>query len=124
MAIETGNQPSATSEGPIGATITTAYVARSVRAFAVLESEVHTLSFFNTLAATLFSVASAFLSFAVGIWSNAAFTDKATPAGAILAKVGAPVLCVLAVVALCLALWALRARGSTLTTIRNESRSE
>lgn len=107
-----------------GATITNSYVERQAKAYAVFESEIETISLMNTLATTRFSFGAAFLSFAIGIWTNAAFvTDKIPPEGAILAKVVAPIFCVLAAAGFILGAWALWSRHQIWKTIVSQSSS-
>src|SRR4030067_2380338 len=84
---------------PRGATIETAYVGREVKVYGVLESEVKAIAMFNTLSTTCFSLCAGLFFCAVGIWANAAFVEKATATGDILAHFVAPALCVLALVA-------------------------
>lgn len=116
--------PPISTEVPRGATISTAYAERQVKAYAVLESEIKTISFFNTLATVAFSVGAAFISTAAGIWTNAAFvTDKILPPeGAILAKFVGPTLCVLALIAFALGGWAIHSRRSVWAAISQQSK--
>ena len=109
------------SEAPVGATITTAYAGRNVRVFAVLESELHTLTFFNLLSTVFFSIGASLASIAIGVWVSASFTGKLTPEGAVLKAFGAPVLVVLAVVSFGIGIWAMHSKKSSLTTIREQS---
>jgi hypothetical protein len=75
------------TELPQGATISTAYVGRQMRAFAIAEHEVRTISMMNTLATIFFSVGTTCLGFAIGIWTNAMFYETLTPEGRILSHV-------------------------------------
>ena len=112
------------SDNPSGATIVTAYAKRRLRAYPILDSEVKSLSIFNSLSAVCFSVMSAFISFAVGIWVNTLFVEKPPPEGKVLSYVAAPACCVLAVVAFGLGIWAIYSRNSTWRDIRRESAGE
>src|SRR5271155_2384791 len=103
---------------PQGATISTSYVGRQMRAFAIAEHEVRTISTMNTLATIFFSVGTTFLGFAVGIWTNAMFYDSLTPEGRLLSHVASPILCVVALIFVALGIWALRSRSVTWDTIR------
>jgi hypothetical protein len=109
------------SDNPSGATIVTAYARRRLRAYPILDSEVRSLSMFNTLSAVCFSVMSAFISFAVGIWANALFVENPPAEGRILSHVAAPACCVIAIIALALGVWAIWSRTSTWRDIRRES---
>jgi len=122
MVILEKSSTEASASSSVGAIITMAYVGREVKTFGVLEPELQTLAFFNTLSTILFSLTSSFVSIAIGIWVTAAFTEKPTPAGELLVRVGAPVLCALALVALVLGLWALWSRHSTVKAIRERSK--
>lgn len=107
-----------------GARITTAYVGREMKAYAIVEGEVRTISMMNGLATVFFSAATMFLGFAIGIWTNAAFYETLNPEGKILAHVVAPVLCGMTVLGVILGFWALRNRGTTWDAIRRESKTE
>jgi hypothetical protein len=109
------------SDNPSGATIITAYARRRLRAYPILESEIRSLSMFNTLAAICFSFMSAFISFAVGIWVNALFVESPPPEGRILSHVAAPACCLFAAIAAGLGIWAIVSRTSTWRDIRRES---
>jgi hypothetical protein len=104
-----------------GATISTAYVGRQMKAFAIVENEVRTISMMNTLAIIFFSIGTTLLGYAVGIWTNSMFADKLTPEGSILSHVIAPILCALALTLGCLGIWAIRSRSTTWNAIRQES---
>lgn len=80
------------------ASIETYGVRRRVKVIGVLESELDTLSALNAQAAVWLSVCTALASLAAGIWITAAFTDKPTPEGNVLAKTGAPIVLLLSVV--------------------------
>jgi hypothetical protein len=116
--------PATSADIPRGAILNTAYAEREVKVFGILESEARMISTFNTLSTTFFSVSSGLASIAIGIWVNGSFSEKATPAGDLLAHFAAPALCVLAVVFLCLAIWARISRGSTWDTIQRESKTK
>jgi hypothetical protein len=112
-----------TVSAPHGATISTAYVRREVKAYAVLETEVRTIAWFNTLSAAFFSTSSALVFCAVGLWGNSAFAEKLTPPGEILSHFVAPALCAFAVLFAALGVWVRRSRKSTWETICNETQS-
>ena len=109
------------SDNPAGATLVTAYARRSLRAYPILDSELRNLSYFNTLSATCFSVMSALISFAVGIWVNALFVENPPAQGKILSHIVAPAFCAVAVVALGLGIWAICSRTNTWRDIRRSS---
>jgi len=52
-----------------------------MRAYAVYEDEVNTLSYLNTQSTIFFMVAASLVSFAASIWINALFYKELTPAG-------------------------------------------
>ncbi|TLY36266.1 MAG: hypothetical protein E6K60_08250 [Nitrospirae bacterium] len=79
------------------------------------------MSFFNTLAIGFISAGSGLIFCTVGIWANAAFAEKMTPAGEVLSKFVGPALLVLAVFAFIGARFALKARGTTWEAIQKES---
>ena len=106
-----------------GATILTSYTERKVQAFPIFETELESLSFLNGLVLAFSSVASALLAFAVGIWTNAAFAERVTPEGAIMANIVAPGLCCLALISYGLAFWAYKRRSSTWQKVKNQSSS-
>lgn len=110
--------PDISTETTRGATILTAYGKREVKAYPVLEPEVDAIAFFNTLTLVFSSLGSAALSFAIGIWTNAAFAERFTPEAIILAKFVAPALCVVAGILFLLALWSRNSRKSTWEKIK------
>jgi hypothetical protein len=114
--------PSISVESPRGATIRTAYVEREVKAYAVFEHEVRTISLWNTLAGVFSAIGAAFLSFAIGIWTNASFAEKLTAEGIVMSHFVAPALCVFAAVSWIIAGWAIYSRARTWTAIRSESK--
>jgi hypothetical protein len=94
-----------------------------VRVYGIFESEVTSISMMNSLATLAFSGASAFLSFAVAIWTNATFYQTLTPEAVVLSHLVAPGLCVLSVVGYGLGASALISRRGTWRAIQRESRS-
>jgi hypothetical protein len=114
---------SISAEIPRGATIETAYVERQVRAYAVLENEAESLSAMGGQATTFIAVATFSYSIAIGIWVTAAFAEKVTPEGTVLAHFGAPILLGLGVVFTVLTVMVRRSSGSTWDRIRKESKS-
>jgi hypothetical protein len=111
------------TEDAAGAVIYPDYATREVKIYPVFESEVRSLSAFNTLGNVAFSVAASLASTATGIWINAAFAGNPTAEGTILSRVFAPCLCALALAVLLLALWAIRQRKSVWSAIDRESKS-
>jgi hypothetical protein len=104
-----------------GSTVQMLYVRRAMKVYALPESELKGVALMNTLASVFFSAGSGFLSLGIGIWVDSAFQEELSPAGEILAKVTAPAAMVVAAIFGCLGIWALRARGSSLKTIQQES---
>lgn len=113
----------AAAGGGVGATITHTYAERAVRVYGVSESEIDALAMYNTLATVFVAVMSSLIAYAIGIWTNAAFAEKLTPAGEVLSKVVGPWLCVLAGVFALLAIWAIWRRHSTWKEIKKESKA-
>jgi hypothetical protein len=117
-------QPNYITPGGRGATITTAYVERQVKAYAVFETEVEALSSLNAQTTVFFSIAWSLLSFAVGIWTTAIFTDNLSPKALVASQMGAPLLVVLA----CVFFWLARSSGAkrlaTIASIKQQSTSE
>jgi hypothetical protein len=109
-------------ESPRGATIRTAYVEREVKAYAIFEHEVRSISMWNTLAGVFTSVGAAALSYATGIWTNASFAEKLTAEGTVMSHFVAPTLCVIAIVCWFVAGWAIVSRAKTWNAIRAESK--
>ena len=112
------------TKSPPGATIETAYVGRAVKVYGVLETEINSIAMFNFLSTVFFSISASLPSIAIGIWANAAFAEKVTAEGKILSSFVAPVLCGLAIVFFCLAIWAIRSKGSTIDVIKEETKTE
>lgn len=108
-----------------GAFVSHTYVERDVKTYAIFENEVSHISTFNTLSTVGFSVGSALLAFAVGIWTNWAFVDKKAmpPEGVILSTVVAWGLIVLSVGAFAFAFWARWSRGNTWQAIKEQSKT-
>ena len=117
-------QPEISTESPRGATITHAYGERKVKTYAVLESEMKSISQFNTQSTTFSSIASALFALAAAIWTNAAFvTEKTLPEmGRLMAWFGAPLLCALSIVFLVLGYNARKSRNEIWQTIDSETK--
>lgn len=93
-----GGLPSVPSSGsPVGATVQAEYMGRTVRCYPVHETEMEGLTEANGDATAHFAFASAFLAFAVGIWTNAMFATELTASGELATTLAAPVLIVLSV---------------------------
>ena len=111
-------------ESDPGAKVTTVYVARQMKAFAIHEYEIDSIGVNNSLASIFFSLGSAAFALATGIWINTCFTEKLTPPAEIMSKFVAPVCLVGCVVFLFLGGWALRKRTAIWERIREESKHE
>ncbi|XNY07068.1 hypothetical protein ACMFL9_26635 [Sinorhizobium meliloti] len=107
-----------------GSIVVNDYVRRKVKVLAIYEHEADQISFMNGLGTLCFSLMSAFFSFAIGTWVNAAFQNELTPAATILAKVVGPGAVALGIVAGVLGRIALSKRGSTLRDIKSQSSIE
>lgn len=115
-----GTETGATTRGAI---ITTAYVERQVKAYAVLETEVSSLSTLNTLATTFFSVGTGLASVSAGIWITAAYTENLSATGEVLAKTVAPLVLVLSCIFFWLARWAVQSRRSSWQVVVDQSKA-
>lgn len=73
------------------------YMGRTMKCYPVHETEMDGLAEANGDATAHFAFASACLAFAIGIWTNAAFSEKLTPAGELATTLAAPFLLVMAV---------------------------
>lgn len=107
-----------------GSIVVNDYVKRSVRVLAIHEHEVEQISFMNGISSLCFSIGAGLLSFAAGLWVNAAFQNELSPEGRVLTTIGAPTAVLFAAVAFILAFVALAKRGSMLTTIKSQSTSQ
>jgi hypothetical protein len=115
--------PSLSTDIERGATILTAYAKREMKAYPIFETELDSIAFLNTLSLVFFSAGSALLSFAIGIWTNAAFSERLTPEAAVLSKAGAPALIVAAIVCYVLGERARRSRETEWGKIKGKSLS-
>jgi hypothetical protein len=77
-----------------GATIRSTYVKREVTVYGIHEYEANTLSYLNTQSTLFFSTGTAFLGYAVAIWTNAAFTAQRPLSGQAALDYVAPILCI------------------------------
>jgi len=93
-----------------------------MRAYAVYEDEVASLSYLNTQSTIFFMLASALISFAVSIWVNAVFYTGLTPAGELATRYVAWALLVLGLVFAALGAHALFARVRAWRNIVSGSR--
>jgi hypothetical protein len=119
VASETGITIKAAQSGSL---VENLYVKRTVTVLAVHDHEVEDISFMNTLSTACFSLASAFVAFAVGILTNAAFVEKVTPAGRAAMLVGVPLCVFSAIVFICGGWIASSRRKTTIDQIRKQSR--
>lgn len=111
------------SNDSTGAAVKTLYVDRVLTAYAVHESEVEMLSYLNTQATVFVSLASALLSFAGGICTNAIFATELTPAGQLAIIIAVPTLGVLALVFIGLSVNAVYRRRTAWSMVRRQSGS-
>lgn len=91
-----------------------------MKVFGILESELSTIALCNTLSTACFSLSAGSAFCAIGIWAEAVFAEKLTPAGDLLATVGFWGLLILAMVFAGIAMWAHNRKGSTWETIWRE----
>jgi MFS family permease len=114
--------PLATGTAP-GAFVENLYVRRTVTVLAVHEHEVQDIAFMNTLATIGFAVATAFAGFGVGILTAAAFADRIGDTARATLEIGLPICGLVAVIAIILGCVSLGRRKSTLTQIKQQSKS-
>jgi hypothetical protein len=115
--------PSATTGISAGAVVTTTYVERQMKAYAVYEDEVNSLSYLNTQSTIFFAVSASFISFAVSIWINAIFYTDLTPAGQIASGYIAWMLLLIGIIFAALAAHAVRKRATAWRSIIRGSTS-
>ena len=81
-----------TTAGPVspgrvtGATIESEYVARKMKVYAVVESDLELIAWFSTLSTFFFSLGASCISLALGIWLNDAAVATPTPQQNVLDK--------------------------------------
>lgn len=105
-----------------GAVFQTTYVSRSVNAYPLHDSDIESLSLFNNLSTLFFNFCSFLLALALGIWTNAAFVERPTAEGQILAWVAAPIMIFFSVVFLGWAIWAHVKRKTIWSEIRKTAK--
>jgi hypothetical protein len=104
-----------------GATVRTLYVEREVTVFAVHEFEYKSLSNMSLFATFAFAIAGASLAYGMGIFTNAIFAEKLTPAGEMATKIAAPVLIIFAVICAVAGGFAVWRRSELWGTIKKQS---
>jgi hypothetical protein len=107
---------------PVGATVTTVYLEREVKAYAIQGHELETLSMMGTLAGTFFAIGAFLLSAAIGVWVNSIFYTSMPPMAEVAYKYVAPGIIVLSFIFFIMGVWALRRRASTWKTIRRQTK--
>ena len=114
----------ANGTGPnFGATLRPLYTERSQRMYVIPENELNQISHLNTLSTIFFSVGSALISIAIGVWVDAAFqTEPISATAEVLKSVVLPISVVLGVLCYAGVIWQICARKSMLNTIKKESR--
>ena len=93
-----------------------------MKAYAIFESEVSTITMWNSLTAIFASLGLASLTFAIGIWTAYAFADKLTPQGDIMAHVVAWCFFVAWIVFWAIAIYAFFSRRAVWSAIRSQSK--
>jgi polyferredoxin len=121
MATDPSSQISTPS--PPGATVTTVYLEREVKAYAVQEHELETLSMMNTLASVFFATSAFLLSAAISVWINALFYEAMPPKAEVANKYAAPIVFFLGGIFLSLGVWANRKRASTWNVIKGQTKN-
>jgi len=110
------------AQSPPGATVTTVYLVREVKAYAVQEHELETLSMMNSLASSFFAISAFLLSAAISVWINALFYETMPPRAQVAYEYVAPGVLVLGIIFLSLGVWANRKRASTWKTIKGQTK--
>ena len=97
---------------------------REVPIYAVSESDIDNIGRWSALATWGFSIGSAFLSFAVGIWTNFAFADpnSLTAEAKVASAMVAPAFCLIAFVGIGIGLWSLVSRSRAWAAIKDQSK--
>jgi hypothetical protein len=104
--------PSISVQSPSGATVTTVYLEREVKAYAIQEHEFETLSMMNSLSSAFFAIGAFLLSAAISVWVNALFYETMPPTAEVAYKYVAPGVFVLGFIFLLLGVWAHCKRAS------------
>lgn len=104
-----------------GSAINPVYTVRPVKQVVVYETELDHIGMLNTLASSLFSAASAFFLFAVGLVTSWLIQGKLTDKGAALLQFGAPVGALLGIALLVLGVWTSKTRNSTVQDLKNSA---
>ena len=118
------NNPSSpiSTQSPPGATVTTVYLEREVKAYAVQEHELETLSMMNSLASAFFAISAFLLSAAISVWVNALFYETMPPRAEVANKYVAPGVLILGLIFVLLGVWANYKRASTWKTIKGQTK--
>jgi hypothetical protein len=117
------HQPVSTSVNiPGGATVQSYYARRNMKIFPVADHELDAIMTMNNLHAILLTLASGFISLALGIWVTGMFAKDVTPEGEVLSKFGAWVLIGLGALCIGLCFWTRIKRKSIWDKIIEESK--
>ncbi len=117
------DNPLISTDAPRGATVQSYYARRNMSFYPVAEHELESLSLMNTLNSALLTVSVGLITLAIGIWVSAAFSDKLTPAGAVMQDFAAPILMVLGFVVLYFCRWTRSKRDAVWKKIVSASES-
>lgn len=94
---ETVPQEANGSSAMQGSKVDPVYTRRKMKMFLLNDGEVRTISILNMQATVFFTIASFFASAGLGIYTNAIFYEKLSPAGQVAWNIAAPSLLVLSV---------------------------
>ncbi len=108
-------------EKPSKSLLTILQTERTVIGYGITEDELEHVGSLNTQATTFFAVSAGLFTFAIGLVGDWLMEGQPQNYGELLAKVGAPICAVLAVVFLFLAIKVVRSRGSIIRRIKAQS---
>ena len=106
----------------LGSCIEAHHSVRDLNFFVVSEEELQAKSFHDQLSSGAFAIASSLISFGIGLYVQATFSDRLSLKAQLLCDFGAPVSCVFGSIALVVGVWSHLQRSSQLARIRLSSR--
>ena len=92
--------------------------------YPIQESELRSISMFNTMAMFFYSIGTGLLSFGFGLYANGAMQESLTPTGTILKEIVAPICWAVSVCIYGLAIWSTKTKKSELGRILEESKTK
>lgn len=107
---------------PVGATVSSSYLAREVPVYGIQEQEIEMISSLNAQASTYFSLSSAIIALALSPIINAPFVEKMTDIAKLACYLFSPLCILIAAVFVFLGVSAVKTRDSTWDRIKRQSR--